>query len=106
MSLRIQNDNLAGVALPGAGRTDEISQPSGSSNPASARSGQPSADSVDISSLSQNVAAASNAQAAQQAGRVKQLAALYQSGQYSVDSASVSRAIVSQALQTAPGENG
>jgi len=44
------------------------------------------------------VAAASSVQQAQQAGRVKQLTALYRSGQYNIGSAQVSRAMVSQSL--------
>jgi anti-sigma28 factor (negative regulator of flagellin synthesis) len=44
------------------------------------------------------VAAASSAQQAQQTSRVSQLAALYRSGQYNIDSPQVSHAMVSQAL--------
>ena len=98
MSIRIQNESLAGAAAPGAGRTDEISNPSGSSSQFTVKPGHRAGDSVDISSLSQNVVAAGIAQDAHQTGRIKQLTALYRSGQYSVDAAQVSRAMVSQAL--------
>ncbi|HVN05718.1 MAG TPA: flagellar biosynthesis anti-sigma factor FlgM [Bryobacteraceae bacterium] len=98
MSIRIQNDSLAGAATSGIGHADEISHSPGSAGSPAGRSGSRGTDSVDISSLSQNVAAASSAQQAQQAGRVKQLTALYRSGQYNVDSTQVSRAIVSQSL--------
>lgn len=99
MSIRIQNDSMAGVVAPGVGRTDEVSHPSNPSSLSTGKTGsRGTADSVDISSLSQSVAAASTAQQTQQASRIKQLSALYASGQYSVDSERVSRAIVSQAL--------
>jgi anti-sigma28 factor (negative regulator of flagellin synthesis) len=51
------------------------------------------------------VAAASTAQDAQQTGRIARLSALYRSGQYSIDSAQVSQAMVSQALGGGAGEN-
>ena len=105
MSLRIQNDSLAGALAPGAARTDEISRPGSSSSQAASKSGQPGADSIDISSLSQGIAAAGSAQDAQQAGRIRQLTALYQSGRYSVDSSLVGNAMVSQALGGLSGEN-
>jgi anti-sigma28 factor (negative regulator of flagellin synthesis) len=104
MSIIIQNDSLAGGAAPGVGRTDEISRPAGSPGRSTGRSGNRGGDSVDLSSLSQSVAAASAAQDAQQAGRISHLAALYRSGQYSIDSAQVSRAMVSHALGDSSSE--
>jgi anti-sigma28 factor (negative regulator of flagellin synthesis) len=98
MSIRIQNDSLAGAAPSNAPRADEISRPANSPSQSTGRSASRGGDSVDISSLSQNVTAASAAQEVQQASRVGQLTALYRSGQYSVDSAQVSHAIVAQAL--------
>lgn len=98
MSIRIQNDSLAGAGTSELGRADGISQSPGSAGSPAGRSGGRGTDSVDISSLSQNVAAASSVQQAQQAGRVKQLTALYRSGQYNIGSAQVSRAMVSQSL--------
>lgn len=106
MSIIIQNDSLGGGATPGVGRADEISRPANSPNQSTGRPGNRGGDSVDLSSLSQSVAAASTAQEAEQAGRISHLTALYRSGQYSIDSAQVSRALVSGALVDAPGENG
>ncbi|HTQ57545.1 MAG TPA: flagellar biosynthesis anti-sigma factor FlgM [Bryobacteraceae bacterium] len=104
MSLRIQNDSLAGTGALGTGRADEISHASDSSSSGIGGTGHRGGDSVDISSLSQSVAAASTAHASQQAARVSRLAALYQSGHYNVESNLVSRAIVDQALSADPGE--
>jgi hypothetical protein len=98
MSIIIQNDSLAGGAAPGVGRTDEISRPAGWPGQSTGRSDNRGGDSVDLSSLSQSVAAASTAQEAEQAGRISHLTALYRSGQYSIDSAQVGRAMVSHAL--------
>lgn len=103
MSIRIQNDSLAGTAPSGVGRADEISHAASSSNVSASRSGNRT-DSVDISSLSQSVVAASTSQQAQQASRIQHLSALYRSGQYGVDSTDVSRAIISQALGEGSGE--
>lgn len=105
MSIRIQNDTSAGVGTSGVGRADEISRPAGSPSSTTGRSGSRSGDSVDISSLSQSLAAASRAQDVQQASRVSRLSALYRSGQYNVDPAQVSRAMVSQAIGGGADEN-
>jgi len=92
------NDGLTGASGAKVGRTDETSHPAGPSRPAVGTSAIRGGDRVDISSLSQNVGAASAAQQAQQADRATKIAGLYRSGQYHVDSALVSRAMVSQAL--------
>lgn len=105
MSIRIQTDSLSGATAPGVGRADEASPLSGRATPASGKAGQRGTDSVEISSLSQSFTAANSAEDAHQASRVKQLAALYRSGQYQMDSASVSRAMVSQALTAGSGED-
>jgi len=105
MSIRIQNDSLTGAAPSEASRADEISRPAGSSSQSAAKWDHSGRDSVEISSLSQQVAAASRAEQTHQANRVSQLTALYRSGRYSVDSAAVSHAMVSQALNADPPEN-
>ncbi len=104
MSIQIQNDSLSGAVSPAVGGADEISRAARSPSPSSTSLGSRGVDKIDISSFAQNVAAASSAQDAQQASRIKQLTAIYRSGQYSVDSAQVSRAMVSQALGDGPIE--
>ena len=101
MSIRIQSDHLAGTQTADTSRTSEVSQSLASSS-SRARGGS-GADSVEISSLSEGIAAANAAQSAQQAGRVRHLAALYASGRYQVDSKAVSHAIVSESLGQAGG---
>jgi hypothetical protein len=51
-----------------------------------------------MSSLSEGIAKASSALEAQQANRVRQLAASYQSGHYRVESDQLSRALTNQML--------
>ena len=58
-------------------------------------------DRVEISSLSENIAASGDMHAA----RVQDIAALYASGRYSPDAMLVSRALVSHALQNGPVES-
>ena len=102
MSIRIQNDTVAGAGSPAV--TSAGDAYSGAPSSGKAFSGRGS-DRVDISPLSQVISEAGIAHQAQQAQRVSQLAALYRSGRYNVDSTSVSHAIVSQALAASAGEN-
>jgi anti-sigma28 factor (negative regulator of flagellin synthesis) len=98
MSIRIQNDSLAGTAASETSRTQDVVQIGGKGSRSGSRIGS-SSDSVEISSLSGQIANASSAAEATQASRVRQLAALYSSGRYQVDSAALSSALVSHAIQ-------
>jgi anti-sigma28 factor (negative regulator of flagellin synthesis) len=105
MSVRIQNHDLAGTGPAQAGRADETSRVANlkhKDTPGLDGNGQ---DRVEISSLSERVAAVGEAQDAQQAQRVRKLAALYESGQYRVDPLQLSRALVSHAIAGAPEES-
>jgi len=94
MSIQIYNDGLAGAAASGTGRTQELSHPATGGKPSSGASSS-GEDQVQISSLSSSLAANES----QRAARVQQLAALYQGGQYEVNSMDVSRALVNHAIQ-------
>ena len=94
MSIRIYNDGLAGAAASEASRAQESSR-AGTSGKPSSGSAAGGEDQVQISSLSEALAA----QSSQRAERVQHLAAAYQSGRYQVNPTEVSRAIVNQALQ-------
>jgi anti-sigma28 factor (negative regulator of flagellin synthesis) len=102
MSIRIQNDNLAGTQASETSRANEISR-AGSSSSARAGKAGGGADHVEISSLSEGISAANSAQQTQQAARVRQLAALYSSGRYHVDSTAVGKAIVANAISQGGG---
>jgi anti-sigma28 factor (negative regulator of flagellin synthesis) len=97
MSVRIQNDQTAGIPSPEvnrAGGTTSLSSGNGKSTTAV---GAGSGDHVQFSSAAENISAGVSAQNQQQAARVTQLSALYASGQYSVDSTKISRALVANA---------
>jgi len=99
MSIQIYNDGLAGAAASGAGRTQELSNPTtGRGHSSGASSG--AEDQVQISSLSSSLAA----HGSQRAARVAELAAAVQNGSYQVNSTDVSRAIVNHALQAGATE--
>jgi anti-sigma28 factor (negative regulator of flagellin synthesis) len=97
MSIRIQNDGVTGSAASETSRTQDVVQ-IGSGSRSGSRGGG-ATDSVQLSSLSGQIADASSASQAAQAGRVRQLAALYSSGRYQVDPMAISRALVSQSIQ-------
>jgi anti-sigma28 factor (negative regulator of flagellin synthesis) len=99
MSIRISNDGLTGTAASETSRTLDVVQIGSAGSRSGSRTGA-STDRVEISSLSGQIADASSASASAQANRVRQLAALYAGGRYRVDSTALSRAMVSQAVQT------
>jgi len=99
MSIQIYNDGLAGAGASELSRAQEVSRATtgGKSSTAPAASGE---DQVQISSLSSTLAAHESTHAA----RVQQLAALYQSGNYQVNSMEVSKAMVNRALKAGGAE--
>src|ERR1700722_2914527 len=96
MSIRIQNDGIAAASTAQTGALENAGKPSSSTQSTSI--GNSGSDHVDISSLSGNIAASSSDLASQQAARVSQLTALFSQGNYQVNSADLSRALVSAAI--------
>jgi len=96
--MRISNSDLTGAAAAGAARTQEQQRSEraerGSSNSAS------TGDRVEFSAGLGQLAHSISTYGAERAARVQTLAALYQSGGYQPDSASTSRAMVSEALSS------
>jgi len=104
MSISIHTGQTGGTSASEASRSDSVRlSTNGAAGKAGSRSG--SEDRVELSSFSEKIAAASSSESTQQSARVRQLAALYQSGRYKVDSHQVSRALVSQALSAGPAES-
>ncbi|HUB77895.1 MAG TPA: flagellar biosynthesis anti-sigma factor FlgM [Bryobacteraceae bacterium] len=95
MSIQIYNDGLAGAGASEAARTQELSHATPAGKPASGAAAG-AEDQVQISSLSSTI----TSQASDRAARVAQLASVYQTGQYQVNSVEVSRAMVNHALQS------
>src|SRR5579863_6961449 len=100
MSIRIQNDGLSGTSASQLERAQGPAIGSGSTLKPGGGLSSGGGDHVSISSLSESIAAASHADEVQQSSRIRQLSALYQSGQYHVDSLQLSRTLVSQALDS------
>jgi anti-sigma28 factor (negative regulator of flagellin synthesis) len=98
MSIRIENDGLAGPAASETSRTRDVVQIASAGYRPGLRTGG-ATDHVEISSLSGQIADASSASQAAQAGRVRQLAALYAGGRYQVDSLTLGRSLVAHAIQ-------
>jgi anti-sigma28 factor (negative regulator of flagellin synthesis) len=102
MSLRIQSDVTSAATSLDVGRTsDSVSTAAGSSQ-RRVGTGSGAGDQIDISSAAESIAAKVSNNNLEQAGRIKQLTALYSGGQYSLDSAKISRAIVDSAVSAAP----
>jgi hypothetical protein len=103
MSIRIQNDGIAGAGASQINPADL--QTSGTSGRGSSSIGG-FADRVEISSLSENLSSATASLDAQHADKVSRIAALYAQGQYQVDSATLSNSLVSNALNATGMETG
>jgi anti-sigma28 factor (negative regulator of flagellin synthesis) len=104
LQVRLPAQNLGNTAAAQTERPAESSRTASSSaKPGAGAAG--GEDSVELSFLSESIAAAAQVGDAQQSDRVRQLAALYASGKYHVDSQEISRAMVSQALTSPPAEN-
>jgi anti-sigma-28 factor FlgM len=94
--MRVNDQNLTGASVGGAGRTNETERAERASG-ASARA----AGRGDRVELSTGMGSLSRALASDQSGRsekVRELAAQYQAGRYRPDAAQTSRAIVAEAL--------
>jgi anti-sigma28 factor (negative regulator of flagellin synthesis) len=105
MSLRIQNDAATGAASPEVSRSQQSSSVSSGTGKSRTVSSTEGGDHIDVSSATESISAGLSAQNQQRAARVTQLSALYASGRYAVDSAQVSHAIVSSAVNgSAAGE--
>lgn len=101
MSIRIQNDVISGGVSPEVNRTSDAGHTHGSSGRGRVASGTVGGDQVEISSAAQTFSDGVQASSVQHSARVKELAALYASGRYQVDSHQVSRALVNSGISSA-----
>lgn len=96
MSVRVQTSGVSGT---GATETKRAEQASGiPRHESDSRVGHGADDRIEISSLSAAISAASDADRSNRAEHVRAIGALYQSGQYQVDSAKLASAMVSHGL--------
>lgn len=98
MSLRIQNDQATNGAAAEVSHAAQSSPVSPGFGKTQKTIGSAGGDQVDVSSVTEAIAAGISAQNLQRATRVTQLGALYARGQYSVDAAHLSSAIVGNAI--------
>jgi len=100
MSIRTDNGGFSGPAAPETSRPSEPSRATGPDRSAT-RPGAGDGDQVRISQLAEAIAAAQT----ERTTMVERLAADYRSGGYQVDSASVARALVRNALEAGGTES-
>jgi hypothetical protein len=99
MDLRIGNHAASDASIAPAGRADEARRLGLAAAQARARTtGAAGEDRIEISSLTERINDSLSAQSALGAERVRQLAALVQSGRYVPDARRISQALVSRAL--------
>jgi len=98
MDIRIQSESLEGANALHTSRTEETALAGQSERKSGLKALAGGQDSVQISSLSEQISAINQQQDVQASTRVAALTALYAQGNYQVDSASLSRALVSHAL--------
>jgi len=95
--MKITNHNSPSVSTPGLGNAQEI-QKSGSGVSGTGSKGRTGNDRVEFSSTLGSLSRAMESYSSSSSSRVQALAAQYQSGTYKVDSAAISRSLVSEAL--------
>jgi Anti-sigma-28 factor, FlgM len=107
--MKIDQQNLNGVAGPPTGRTQEIpaSDPSVSGSGAQT-SGSPGSDRAEISTLAGRISQTLASQSADRTARIQELAKQYNTGRYSADSKATGSALVQDAIQGSAieGSNG
>jgi len=95
MSIRIQNDGIAGAGASQINPADRLS--SGATSRTWSSSGGAS-DRVEMSSLSESISSASASLESQRADKVSRLATLYAQGQYQIDPTRISQSLISNAI--------
>lgn len=98
MSIRIHNDQAAGITASQTGRTDGA--PGAGLTNSRTTQGGTGADRVEVSQVAESITTAISSQKLQQANRVSHLAALYASDRYTPDSTRISQALVANAVGT------
>jgi flagellar biosynthesis anti-sigma factor FlgM len=94
--MRVTNQNLTGAASAGTSNTQDV-QKSGNSSSSSATANA-GGDTVELSSTMGSLSRAMQSFGSSRTSQVQSLAAQYQSGTYKVDSAAISRGMISEAL--------
>jgi anti-sigma28 factor (negative regulator of flagellin synthesis) len=102
--MKIDQQNLNGVAAPQTGRTQETPAPDSSVSGSGAQtSGSPGSDRAEISTLAGRISQTLASQSAERTARIQELAKQYSTGRYSTDSKATGSALVQDTLE---GSNG
>ncbi len=101
MSIRIQNDVVSSGVSPEVNRTGGAGHAGAGAGAGRVGTSSAGGDQVEISSAAQTFSEGVQASSAQHSARVKELSALYASGNYHVDSHQVSRALVNSGISSA-----
>jgi anti-sigma28 factor (negative regulator of flagellin synthesis) len=104
MDIRIQSESLEGANAQQTSRTQETSLAGQSERKSGLKALASGQDSIQISSLSEQISAINQQQDVEASNRVAALAALYAHGNYQVDARNLSRALVSHALSGVEGD--
>jgi flagellar biosynthesis anti-sigma factor FlgM len=94
--MRITNQNLTGASSAGTSSAQDV-QKSGNTSSSSATASA-GGDTVELSSTMGSLSRAMQSFGSSRVSLVQSLAAQYQSGTYQVDSAAISRGMISEAL--------
>jgi hypothetical protein len=101
MSIRIQSESLTGSSISELSRSEEIARSgAGGARPASGTDAH-GHDRVELSGLSDRLTDFLAAANVEHSTKVRQLAAVYAAGRYTVDSMRVSRAMIAESMGTA-----
>jgi anti-sigma28 factor (negative regulator of flagellin synthesis) len=103
MSIRVTNTDVALTTQTGL--TEQVKPAGSGASGASQVSGKTAEDHLEVSASTENINSALANQSLQQSQKIQQLGNLVAGGRYSVDSADLSRAIVSGAIAGSAGES-
>jgi flagellar biosynthesis anti-sigma factor FlgM len=95
--MKITSQNSTSASTSGTGSAQEI-QKSGSGSPGAGAKSATGGDRVELSSTLGSLSRAMESYSSSRDSHVQALAAQYQSGTYKVDSAAISRGMISEAL--------
>lgn len=94
--MRITNQNLTGASTTGTSNTQDVQKSGNTSN--SSATGGAGGDTVELSSTLGSLSRAMQSFGTSRDSMVQSIAAQYQSGAYQIDSAAISRSMISEAL--------
>lgn len=96
--MKVTNQNSTSASTSGPGSAQEIQRSQTTTGASSTSKSNAAGDSVELSSTLGTLSRAMESYSSSRSSQVQALAAQYQSGTYKVDSAAISRGMISEAL--------